>query len=140
MWRRVRLVPFERTFPVDQTLATVLAGEAVGILRWAVEGCLAWQRDGLGAPTAITIATDEYMRDSDTLGTFMHACCVELTGVQVRAGTFYRAYDEWCSENRIPDQDRVSARAVSERMKRTYKATEGRHVTYCGIGLKEEAS
>ena len=53
------------------------------------EGCLAWQRDGLRAPTAITITTDEYMRDSDTLGTFMHACCVELTGVQVRAGTFY---------------------------------------------------
>ena len=55
-------------------------------------------------------------------------------------GRSIRAYDEWCSENRIPDQDRVSARAVSERMKRTYKATEGRHVTCCGIGLKEEAS
>ena len=138
MWRRVRLVPFARTFPLDRDLPDVLAGEAPGILRWAVDGCLAWQKHGLQAPEAVTGATAEYQQESDTVGAFIAACCVELEGVQVRAGTFYGAYDSWCAETRIPEVDRVSARAVGERMKRTYRAITGRHVTYVGIGLKDE--
>jgi hypothetical protein len=27
-------------------------------LRWAVEGCLAWQHHGLGLPDAVRVATD----------------------------------------------------------------------------------
>ena len=138
MWRRVRLVPFARTFPLDQDLPDVLASEAPGILRWAVEGCLAWQKHGLQAPEVVTGATAEYQQESDTVGAFIAACCVELEGVQVRAGTFYSAYDSWCTETRIPEVDRVSARAVGERMKRTYRAITGRHVTYVGIGLRNE--
>ena len=138
MWRRVRLVPFQRTFPLDRKFGDVLAAEAPGILRWAVDGCLGWQRHGLDTPVAVTTATAEYMRESDTVGSFIAAFCVELAGVQVRAGTFYKAYDEWCTESRIPEVDRVSARAVGERMKRVYRAVEGRDVTYCGIGLRDE--
>ena len=140
MWRRVRLVPFARTFPLDPHLGDVLAAEAPGILRWAVDGCLAWQRHGLAAPAAVTEATAAYQQESDTLQSFIAACCLELDGVQVRAGSFYAAYDRWCDESRIPEVDRVSARSVGERMKRTYRAIEGRHVTYTGIGLRGEES
>ena len=135
MWRRVRLVPFTRTFPLDPSLPDVLAQEAPGILRWAVEGCLEWQQHGLSAPAAVTQATAEYQAESDTLGTFIASCCLEAEGVQVRAGVFYDAYNRWCEESRIPDVDRASAREAGERMKRTYEAIEGRHVIYRGIGL-----
>ena len=138
MWRRVRLVPFQRTFALDPRLPDELAREAPGILRWAVDGCLRWQEEGLEAPAAVTAATDEYQQESDTLGSFIAACCVELAAAQVRAGQFYSAYDQWCTENRIPDVDRVSARATGERMKRRYRAVTGRHVTYHGIGLQTE--
>ena len=139
MWRRVRLVPFQRTFTLDPTLPDELAREAPGILRWAVEGCLRWQQHGLEAPTAVTEATTEYQQESDTLGSFIAACCLEMDEVQVQAGHFYKAYDEWCDHNQIPDADRASGRAVGERMKRTYRASESRHVTYHGIGLRTES-
>ena len=63
-WRRLKLVPFTRSFEGsarDQHLEDYLkAHEGPGILRWLVDGCLAWQRNGLGEPAAIRDATDEY--------------------------------------------------------------------------------
>ena len=65
MWRRVRLVPFTRTFAVNLNYGDALAAEAVGILTWAIRGCLAWQRGGgLQAPDVVQAATQEYQRDS----------------------------------------------------------------------------
>ena len=139
MWRRVRLVPFQRTFTLDPTLPDELAREAPGILRWAVEGCLLWRKHGLDVPPAVSEATNEYQHESDTLGSFIAACCLEMDEVQVQAGHFYKAYDEWCDRNQITDADRDSSRAVGERMKRTYRATEGRYVTYHGIALRTES-
>ena len=41
-WRRVRVVPFTQRFDIDKTLDDELAGEAQGILAWAVRGALLW--------------------------------------------------------------------------------------------------
>ena len=56
IWRRILLVPFVVTVPEadrDPRLTEKLKAEAVGILRWAVEGCLEWQRRGLDPPPAV---------------------------------------------------------------------------------------
>ena len=37
----------------DKDLVAKLKAEAPGILRWALEGCLEWQRQGLGLPAAV---------------------------------------------------------------------------------------
>src|SRR5262249_13180590 len=54
IWRRIRLLPFTATIPADEQdkrLMEKLQAELPGILRWAVEGCLAWQcEDGLTPP------------------------------------------------------------------------------------------
>jgi putative DNA primase/helicase len=45
IWRRIRLIPFTVTIPEperDKGLEEKLRAELPGILRWAVEGCLAW--------------------------------------------------------------------------------------------------
>lgn len=50
IWRRIRLLPLTVTIPEaerDKRLAEKLRTELPGILRWAVEGCLAWQLEGL---------------------------------------------------------------------------------------------
>jgi putative DNA primase/helicase len=138
MWRRVRLVPFSRTFEIDRGLIDVLQREAPGILRWAVDGCLAWQTHGLDVPTVVERATSDYAHESDTLASFISACCVTLDGATVRGGTFYAAYVNWCATSQIAEPDRLSARAVGERMKRSYRAEEGRYVTYFGVGLRPE--
>jgi putative DNA primase/helicase len=41
-----------------------------GILKWAVDGCLKWQVEGLGVPVAVVEATAEYRQDMDILGPY----------------------------------------------------------------------
>lgn len=99
IWRRIRLIPFDVVIPdeeQDRTLGDKLRAEAPGILRWAVEGCLAWQREGLGVPDEVRAATARYRADMDSLGEFVRERCVIEAGASVAAGDLYGAYREWC--------------------------------------------
>ena len=54
MWRRVKLIPFLQSFDApDTALGDTLRAEAPGILTWAVEGCLEWQKGGLQHPECV---------------------------------------------------------------------------------------
>ena len=59
--RRFNLIPFTQTIPPeerDPNLAEKLKEEWPGILAWAIEGCLEWQRIGLAPPSAVVEATE----------------------------------------------------------------------------------
>lgn len=74
--RRFNIVPFTiRPTVVDKDLETKLKVEAPGILRWAIDGCLEWQRMGLGQPPAVREATDEYFGEQDVFGKWLEECC-----------------------------------------------------------------
>jgi putative DNA primase/helicase len=80
IWRRIRLIPFAVTIPEaeqDHTLVAQLCTELPGILRWAVQGCLAWQQEGLGIPEEVQQATAAYRQDMDALAGFLASCCVK---------------------------------------------------------------
>ena len=42
--------------------------ESPGILNWAVEGLMRWERDGLGLPASVRATTVEYRSEMDTVG------------------------------------------------------------------------
>jgi len=70
IWRRVLLIPFTVSFQGDRQdhqLSEKLRGEAPGILRYLVEGCLKWQEHGLDPPAAVRAATSSYRQDSDVV-------------------------------------------------------------------------
>ena len=70
IWRRIKTVPFTVTIPEserDKTLPEKLLAELPGILNWAIQGCLEWQREDLGTPDEVTEATNEYRHDMDSL-------------------------------------------------------------------------
>ncbi len=72
--RRFHLIPFNVTIPPDERdphLADKLKDEWGGILQWAVEGCLAWKRDGLNPPAAVRDATDQYLVAEDSFGAWL---------------------------------------------------------------------
>ena len=52
LWSRVKLVEFDVSFAdrVDLTLPERLRAELSGILNWAIQGCLDWQRQSLTPP------------------------------------------------------------------------------------------
>ncbi len=68
IWRRIRLVPFTVTIPADEIdpyLPNKLRAELPGILAWAVQGCLLWQKGGLRPPAKVEQATAAYRSESD---------------------------------------------------------------------------
>jgi len=98
MWRRIRLIPFEVTIPPeeqDRYLLDALREEAPGILRWAVDGCLPWQREGLGAPPNVIDATATYREQSDVLAGFLTERCVVNANTSCETADVYRAYRDW---------------------------------------------
>jgi len=139
IWRRIRLVPFTVTIPEaeqDKDLGTKLLAELDGILAWAVRGCLDWQRDGLGTPSEVIKATQVYRDESDVVGRFLEACCVQTENTRARAGALYKAYKAWCEESgeRPISGTRFGLR-LTERGLDKVKTT---HVFYLGIGLLAE--
>jgi putative DNA primase/helicase len=76
--RRMNLIPFTVTIPKeerDPELAEKLKAEWPGILEWMIQGCLAWQRDGLRPPEAVTVATKDYLTSQDAVQSFIDECC-----------------------------------------------------------------
>jgi putative DNA primase/helicase len=101
-WRRIRLIPFNQRFEgsaIDKDLLHKLLVEAPGILAWAVQGALKWQRDGLGEPPVVREATDAYRRESDALDEFIAACCEVSPCARVTASTIWSHYQAWETEN-----------------------------------------
>ncbi len=104
IWRRIRRIPFTVTIPEDKQdkdLPAKLRAELPGILRWAVQGCLDWQRDGLGTPEEVRAATEEYKASMDVLGQFIAECCAELADARCKASDLYEAYKKWCTNGGV---------------------------------------
>jgi putative DNA primase/helicase len=99
IWRRLRLIPFNVTIPESQRdahLLDTLKTEAPAILAWMVQGCLAWQRNGLGMPEAVLEATGGFRSESDQVGVFLEECCTLADGVFVLKAKLFEAYRQWC--------------------------------------------
>ena len=99
IWRRLVLVPFERSFREherDTHLTETLKDELPGILTWMVDGCRAWQRDGLAIPEKALMATDAYRSDMDVLGDWVDERCIRDPEAVTPVADLYRNYREWC--------------------------------------------
>jgi putative DNA primase/helicase len=109
IWRRLQLVPFEVTFwdpdkaqsgpealRADKALPDKLRAERPGVLRWCVQGCLGWQREGLTSPAKVVQATNDYRAAEDTLQRFIQECCATGAGFRCRACHLYACFRRWC--------------------------------------------
>lgn len=138
IWRRLRLIPFEQSFEgrEDRSLSRKLQDEGPGILAWAVQGCLAWQRDGLGHAPAVTRATAEYRQDEDVLGAFLGERCV--TAGEVATDAFRQAYDTYCRDiGDKPLPTNVLGKRLGKRgIRRERKSDGDRQHIYRGVTLK----
>jgi len=77
--RRLRLIPFNAHIAkedADKSLADKFKREANGILKWMVDGCAMWQRDGLRPPKAVEVATEEYLASEDHVRSWIDEECV----------------------------------------------------------------
>ena len=112
MWRRVKLIPFLQSFDApDMSLGEALRAEAPGILTWAVEGCLEWQKGGLQHPECVTAATAEYRQESDPFHNFVTERCTTDGRGSVGATALFEAFSSWAPG------DGMSQRAFGKRIR-----------------------
>ncbi len=137
--RRFNLVPFAVKIPADKRdkdLPEKLKEEWPGILAWAIEGCLAWQRDGLTPPAAVVAATEEYLGAEDGAGNWLEDCCIEHGGLHTGAGALYGSWKAWAEQT---GEHAGSQKSFSQRL--IGKGFEARRLPdgkagFVGIGLK----
>jgi putative DNA primase/helicase len=136
IWRRIRLIPFGVTIPdidQDKELGVKLLAELDGILTWAVQGCLEWQRDGLGMPAEVKKATRAYQDEMDIIGSFLDDCCIITETATTRASQLYQAYQDWCEDNgERPMSNTRFGRRMGER---GFDKVKDTYVYYLGLGL-----
>jgi putative DNA primase/helicase len=140
IWRRLRTIPFSVVIPPeeqDRQLAAKLHSEAEGILAWAVQGALDWQKHGLPLTAEVDDVGRDWRRDADQIGRFIDQCCTLLPNTQTTARALYAAYRKWAEES---GERAETEKKFAERMQeRNFeKQRKERGVLYVGIGLLAE--
>jgi putative DNA primase/helicase len=144
-WRRMRLIPFERTVSDDRkidNLADILvAEEGPGILNWLIEGArryLGGDRD-LTGPDKVRIATTAYAETEDHTGRFFDETCVLDPGCRAEQSRLYSVYKAWCQGEGAPP---ASSRAFAARARELVGLSSPKEMIlsnsrkyYPGIGL-----
>jgi putative DNA primase/helicase len=105
-WSRVRRIPFTHPLPKDRRdpmMREKLRRPEVqqAILAWAVEGCLAWQRQGVGTCSAVESSTSEYRESMDRAAKFFADRCLFDASDKVVTTVLREAYASWCRENNV---------------------------------------
>jgi putative DNA primase/helicase len=100
--RRLHLIPFTVTIGEqerDPNLADKLKVEYPGILQWAVEGCLTWQRDGLNSPDIVRSATSDYLAAEDAIGRWVEDRCLVGDGYWTAGAALFADWQQWSDQN-----------------------------------------
>lgn len=127
-WRRIALIPWAVRFAKrgetgdgpaeDPGLATILAGEAPGILAWAVRGAVAYSTAATLYPFPAVVAreTAAYREDEDPLGGFVRDWVTPQAGASTPGPKIYEQYVAWAeSIGSKPMTAPVFGRAFTER-------------------------
>lgn len=99
--QRLYLVPFTVTIPEterDPLLSEKLQVEFPGILSWAVQGCLDWQKEGLNAPSAVRDATEKYLAAEDAIGRWLEERCSCERGAWAASSALFSDWKAWCEQ------------------------------------------
>jgi putative DNA primase/helicase len=102
IWRRIMIIPFNVAIPRDEqdgALRDKLTAELPGVLNWALEGCLAWQKGKLQPPEEVLAATREYRSDMDIIAQFIEDACIIDAQATETSKKLYEGYRAWSEGN-----------------------------------------
>lgn len=140
MKRRLHLIPFTVTIPPerrDKHLQQKLLAERDGILAWALEGCLAWQRLGrLDPPPQVVAATEEYFEAEDALGRWLEERCVREANAKSLTAELFTDWKQWAEAagEFVGSQRRFSDLLITRGVEKWRNAAGIRG--FRGVGLK----
>lgn len=139
IWRRIHMIPFTVQIPeekIDRRLKYKLSAELTGIFRWAVEGCLLWQKEGLKMPRAVLEEVREYRREMDVISAFVEDKCTVGKGLSVQSSALYAAYLRWADSG---NEYKMSNTKFGLEIAKRFEKVKGRKYNYySGLTLDEQ--
>jgi len=100
--RRFNLIPFTVTIPPeerDPDFPERLKAELPGILAWMIDGCIAWQANGLNPPEIVTAATDAYLEAEDGVSAWIEECCKRDPNGFSSSTNLFTSWNAWASKH-----------------------------------------
>ncbi len=131
----------------DYELASKLQREYPGILRWLIEGCLDWQRNGLVRPAAVLEATEQYFSDQDVIAAFLEEECELGAGSWCKRSDAFRRWADFAKGSGFPpgsiatlteqlDQREGIRSTNSHKIRTAAGELVGTYRAFVGLGLK----
>ena len=137
MRRRINIIPFiHKPVSPDPHLEAKLRSEWPGILRWMLDGCLMWRRDGLQRPQAVLEATGGYFESQDTYGQWAAECVIVDPDSRERPDALRNAFNAWAKRAGEPEVSRKTFKAWVDRQPHLKTATIGGRDFVKGIRLQ----
>jgi P4 family phage/plasmid primase-like protien len=142
IWDRMHLVEWTYRFNESEEIKDyaemMLLPELPGILNWALEGCLEWQKESIIKPEMVLASIKDYRAEQWPLTDFILDCIeVDSNPNMAHEESFtnlYQAYNLWCGINDIrPYRQKSFAGYLREKFE--YRLLRGRPV-YLGLKLK----
>jgi putative DNA primase/helicase len=138
--RRFHLIPFAVTIPEaerDTELPEKLQLEWPGILAWAIQGCLEWQRIGLAPPCAVRVATEAYLAAEDAIALWIDERCICHRSGTTRSTALFADWKPWAEARGefVGSQKRFS-QAIEDRGFVSFKDSRTRQAMFQGIALR----
>lgn len=139
IWRRIRLVPFNRTFKEeerDPNLLDKLKAEAPHILAWMIEGCMKWQKQRLiDVPRIVSEQTEAYRAGQDVVGQWLQECTTPAhESNETNGNDLYESYKPWAVANGfgVMNKSTLSRRLIERGYRK--RASNGK-IMWCGISV-----
>ena len=136
--RRFHLIPFAVTIPTserDHELTDKLKAEWSGILKWLVEGCVEWQRDGLRPPEAVQSATAAYMEAEDAVAAWIDDRCERDASNWESSSALFASWTSWAEgAGETAGSQRRFAQTLESRGFQSQRKMNGRG--FLGIHIK----
>lgn len=132
--RRFNIIPFiHKPEKKDLLLEAKLKEEWPAILRWMIDGCLDWQRNGLIRPASVGRATAEYFNSQDLFGQWLEECCELHPGNDMRLETAADLFASWKEFAESNGEQPGSGKAFGDKLsQRDVGSKRGRHPSVKG--------
>lgn len=117
--RRFNLVPFTRKPATpDRHLEEKLKTEWPGILRWMIDGCLDWQRNGLIRPEAVQAATEAYFDEQDLISEWLAEKCIVDQHNANRMSTTQELFASWTIFAKAANEPAGTEKAFAQKLEK----------------------
>ena len=141
IWRRLTLIPFERNFENDPTIAkdpdrpAKLLAEMPGVLNRLIEAAMRYQRVGLQLTSRVRAAREQYREQMDVLSDWIGECCEVGPGHTEQMARLWESWQGFANRNGMQNFVRSSI-SLGRKLDQKYPAGRTPKGLRCRVGIR----